>query len=386
MEFEIKPRLMAPGPVPMPQEVLNVLGQQMIHHRAPEFNKTLSRVLDRLKVVFQTSEPVMMLTSTGSGGLEAAIVNLVSECDEVIAVNSGKFGERWGKMAEVYGAKVHWLNVEWGQPVSVSEVESCLQAHPNVKMLLIQACETSTGTLHPIKELSEATKKHNCLIAVDAITAIATTELQTEKWGLDVVVAGSQKAFMLPTGLSFVTLSKKAWELQSQCKTPKFYFNLASEKNANSKGQTFFSSNVSLIKALDCILEKWVTPEGLKAQVAQSKKLSFAATEAIRILGLELLSSNPAPALTAIRTPEGIDGAKLRLHLEEKYQITVMGGQDQLKGKIIRIGHMGHIEDSDLLATIHFLGQSLLDFKVPGVNNELILKAVTTAKTILEGS
>ncbi len=381
--FEIKPRLMTPGPVKLSKQVLSSLSSPMIHHRAPEFNEILDHTLKNLKLVFKTKQPVMMLSSTGSGAMEAALVNTLNHGDHVAVISSGKFGDRWSQIAQAYGLKVTTIDVPWGEPATPEAVEVVLQAHPNIKALCTQACETSTATLHPIKALSKVAEKHDVLILVDAITALATTELDMDAWGLDVVVAGSQKAFMLPTGLSFIALSEKAWKAQAQSNLPKFYLNIAQERDSNLKGQTFFSSNVPLIKALKGILEGWAH-EGLAQQIKHTQRLQQATIEASKKLGFTLLSKAPAPAVTALLPPGEIKAHELQKHLLNKYLVTVMGGQDQLKGKIIRIGHMGAISNNDVLATLYFLAKSLIDCGFD-VSDETLSQSLELATNILNG-
>ena len=377
-------RLMAPGPVQLAPEVLTALSEPMIHHRTPDFEQILRRVLQKLPPIFGTSQPVLMHTSTGSGAMESAIVNTLSLGDEVLAIVSGKFGERWAEMAEVYGLKVHKLNVEWGNPVDPKDVQTLLEKHPNIKAVLTQACETSTGTLHPIQELSQVIHQSSkALFMVDAITAIGADTLKMDEWNLDVVVAGSQKAFMIPTGLSFIALSKKAWEATKTAKIPRYYWDLNKELKANQKGETFFSTSVSLIKALDRVLWRFEN-EGLNKLIHRSKLHATVIRQVCSdIYNMPVFSSSPAHSLTALKIPSGIDGHILRDHLEKKYNITVMGGQDHLKGQIIRIGHLGYIQNEDVIATIHALGLTLADLKASGFTAATVDNAVRTTENLL---
>ncbi len=353
--------LLAPGPVQLHPEVQKILAQPMIHHRTPEFDEILKRVLKNLKFFFQTKNQVFIHTSTGSGGLESVLVNVLSPNDEVLAIVSGKFGERWVDMAEVFGAKVHRLNIDWGKSVEVSDVENFLKKNTNIKIVMCQACETSTATAHDIKALGEVIAKTEALFLVDGITAVGAYDIKMDEWSIDGLVAGSQKAVMLPTGLSFVSLSEKAWALAEKASCPKFYFDLRKERKANQNGETFYSSNVPLIKALDFVLSR-IFDIGLAKHFAQLRRRADFTREIAKIMGLELYSSAPSDSVTALNVPQNIDGVKLRLDLESKYQLTVMGGQDQLKGKIIRIGHMGYILDEHLIETMHRLSLGLKDF------------------------
>lgn len=353
--------LMAPGPVQIPQEVLNEMAKPMIHHRTPEFDAILSETLGLLKKFFCTEQPVYIQTSTGSGAMEAAIVNTLSPGDKVIAVVSGKFGERWRDMAQTYGMNVVTIDVEWGEALKPEVLEKTLSQHPDTKAVLTQVCETSTAVIHPIKEIAKiVNQKANTLLMVDAITAIGVTELLMDEWGIDIVVAGSQKAFMLPTGLAFLAFSKKAWSFVEKSKCPKFYFDIKQEQKANQKGETNFSSAVSLIRGLRVAL-KLMLSEGLKKQITKVEAYAEATRQAGTALGLQVYAKSPSPAVTALVMPTDIDGQKVREHLEKKYNCTIAGGQDQLKGKIIRIGHLGYIGRKEVIETIERLGQTLND-------------------------
>lgn len=353
--------LLAPGPVQLHPEVQKILAQPMIHHRTPEFDAILKRVLVDLKFLFQTNNSVYMHTSTGSGGMESALVNLLSPNDEVLAIVSGKFGERWADMAEVYGAKVHRLNVEWGNEVSVHDVQNILNQNKNIKLVLCQSTETSTATQHNIQKLGEIISETSALFVVDGITAVGAYDIQMDNWKIDVLVAGSQKAVMLPTGLCFISLSEKAWAVAEKATTPRFYFDLRKERKANLNGETLFSSAVPLIKALDFILNR-IKEIGLQKHFRQLHRRADFTRHLAREMGLSLYSQAPSDSVTALKVPTEINGVQLREHLEKKYQVTVMGGQDQLKGKIIRIGHMGYILDEHMIETMYRLALALKDF------------------------
>ncbi|MBC7421195.1 MAG: alanine--glyoxylate aminotransferase family protein [Bdellovibrio sp.] len=352
--------LLAPGPVQLHPEVQKILAEPMIHHRTPEFDLILARVLQNLKFLFQTKNPVFMHTSTGSGGMESALVNVLSRSDEILAIVSGKFGERWADMAETYGAKVHRLQVEWGKAVQVKDVDNLLKQNPKIKIVMTQACETSTGTMHPIEELGKLIATTSALFLVDGITAVGAFPMKMDEWHIDALVAGSQKAVMLPTGLSFVALSEKAWKIAETASTPRFYFDLRKELKANKNGETLFSSPVPLVKALDFILTR-IQEIGLEKHFAQlRRRADFTRAMALKMC-LSLYSEAPSDSVTAINLPASVDGVKLRAHLEKKYLVTVMGGQDQAKGKIIRIGHMGYILDEDLIAGMENFALALSD-------------------------
>lgn len=374
---------MTPGPVPLPSEVLQNLALPMEHHRTPEFLALFGRVLERMKSVYLTKEPVFILTSTGSGGMEAALVNTLSPGDKVLAVVSGKFGERWADMAETFGAKVTRLEVPWGQAVRLEDIQSALEKEPETAAVLSQACETSTGVLHPVREIAKAVGRTKAVFLCDAITALGALPIPMDEWGIDVLVGGSQKAFMLPTGISFVSFSQKAWKLAETSKMPKFYFDLRKEKKANANGESYFSTAVMHIRALDLVLDVFLKA-GMNRVYERIQTLSKATIIGAREMGLRIFPEVPSPSLTAIRTPDGIDGQNIRSEMETAHKVVVMGGQDQLKGKIIRVGHMGAISDDDLLRTLEALAKSLNTLKPDTVKPEKLAAALAQARTVLK--
>lgn len=376
---------MTPGPVPLPPEVLDVLALPMEHHRTPEFEALFGRVLENLKKVFETSERVFVQTSTGSGGMESALVNCLSPGDTVIAIVSGKFGERWADMAEVFGAKVIRHEVPWGKVVQVADIEKLLKANPEAVAVITQACETSTAVLHPIRELAQVTKSHKAVLMVDAITALGALQMPMDGYGIDVLIGGSQKAFMLPTGLSFISFSKKAWALTETSKCPKFYFDIREERKANEKGESLFSTAVTHIRALDRVLSIFLT-KGMHKVHERIQALSKATILAASEMGLKILSEVPSPSVTAILMPDGIDSAKVRSEMEKQSNVIVMGGQDQLKGKIIRIGHMGAISDEDMAVTFKAFAKALNSLKPETVSDAQLQKALSVIESTLKST
>ena len=357
--FTDKYRLLAPGPVQIPKEVLDELSKPMVHHRTPLFTKLFEKTLDDLKFVFRTKQPVMVLPTTGTGAMEASLVNTLSPGDEALFIASGKFGERWATIANQYDITAHILEVDWGTTFDISTINTILDNNPNIKAIFTQSCETSTCVLHDIHSLAKITKDNPGLIlVVDAISSLLAAELPMDEWGVDVVITGSQKSLMLPTGLSFVCLSEKAWEFNKASECPKFYLDLEKELEANKKNMTHFSSSVSLIRALNVSLSL-IKDKGLEHYQKRCEKLQELTLLSLKIFNIEDFASSPIA--TALEVPEGIDGLKLRSHIEENYNVTFMGGQDHLKGKIIRIGHIGDISDEDFLAAMYFLGKSLID-------------------------
>lgn len=358
MKTELPYRLLAPGPVPVPQAVLRAMGEKVLHHRTPQFIAILNQVWAELKTVFATEQPVQIITGTGSAAMEAAVVNTLSPGDEALVVVSGKFGERWAEMCEKLGVKTHRWNVKWGEALDVGKFTTKLKAHPKVKTVFSQVCETSTATVHPIREMAVAVRKTlpQALFAVDAITAVGCMTLPMDEWDLDVVVAGSQKAFMIPTGLSFISMSERAWKAQAKAKLGKYYFDLATEKKHNAKGDSQFSLPTPLVVGLGVVLEQ-VHKVGLERLHRRCWTLSEATRSCGEILGLKVYSHSPSASVTALST--STDSAKIRDWLEKERNITIMGGQDQLKGKILRIGHMGDVRNEDMAALFEALCENL---------------------------
>ena len=354
--------LLAPGPTPVPERALLAMAQPIIHHRTPQFSEVFAEACQLLKFVFQTEQDVLILSSSGTGAMESSIVNLFSPGDEVIAINGGKFGERWGKISEVYNLKVHWVNVEWGKAVDVSVIKGLLDKNPNIKGVLSPASETSTTVTHPVRELAELTKKSDCLLIVDGITAVGVTDIPMDKWGIDALVSGSQKAFMLPPGLAFIALSEKAWKAAEKSKCPRFYFDLKKERKNLAKKTSAYTPAVSLITGLRETL-LMMKEEGLDNVFARHERLARATRSAMEALGLKLLApQNPASSATGVYLPEGLDGKKFVKYIRDELGVTMAGGQDHLEGKIIRIAHLGYIDTFDIITAVSAVEMALEKF------------------------
>ncbi len=352
-------RLLAPGPVPVPKAVMSKMSEKVLHHRTPEFEKILAESWRGLKYVFNTEQSVQILTGTGTSAMEAAVINICSPGDEVLVIVSGKFGERWAEICQRYGIKTETIEVEWGQAVNLDLLAAALKTK-KFSAVFSQVCETSTATLHPIQKMSELIRRESpgTLFAVDAITAVGCLPLPMDDWQLDVVIAGSQKAFMIPTGLSFIALSERAWTAQKTSKCPKYYLDLALEKKANLKNETHFSTPTPLVSGLTAVLNR-IQEVGLGQVAARCEALAGVTREFGERAGLKVYSTSPSPSVTALRTPAGTDGAGLRDWLERERNITIMGGQDQLKGKIVRVGHMGDVRNEDMSALFESLSDKL---------------------------
>lgn len=361
-----KYRLLTPGPVAVPERVLLAMAQPVINHRAPAFIPVIAEVRENLKKVFQTQHDVLILASSGTGAMEAAVSNVLSPGDRVVVVRGGKFGERWGEICEAYGVTASYVDVEWGRAVDPAAVRAAFDRAPDSVALLVQASETSTGVYHPIRELAAIVKeKPQRMIIVDGISAIGVHDIPMDEWGLDVVVSGSQKSWLLPPGLAFIALSSRAREVVRTSKNARFYFDLRAELANQADNQTAWTPAVSLVsglrEALGMILE-----EGLPKVFARHALLANTVRASMRAIGLELLAPDaPSYACTAVYVPKGIDGKALVKHLRDRYNITVAAGQGGLTSKIFRIGHMGAVDEFDTLTAIAAVEMALADLGYP---------------------
>jgi aspartate aminotransferase-like enzyme len=347
-----KKYLLAPGPTPVPPEALLAMAMPIIHHRAPDFLPVLDSAKKGLQWLYQTKNDVLILCSTGTGGMDGAVSNFLSPGDDVLVINGGKFGERWTKICQAYGMKVEEILVEWGHAAKPEAVEAALKKNPAIKAVFVQANETSTGVYHDVKSIAAVVKKTDALFVVDAISALVAHDIRTDEWGIDVMIGGSQKGVMLPPGLAFVSVSDKAWKMADGAKTPKFYFNFKKERENLAKNQTNFTSAVTLIIGLNACI-KMLQDEGLENVLKRHDKLARATRAGAAALGLKLFpKESPSNALTAIEAPAGIDGQAIYKNLREKYGITGAGGQDKLKGKIFRIAHLGYADTFDAITAI----------------------------------
>ncbi|MBI2060875.1 MAG: alanine--glyoxylate aminotransferase family protein [Nitrospirae bacterium] len=353
--------LFAPGPTQLPEEILLEMAQPITYHRGPKFKAILQEVREDLKTVFQTKQDVLVLTSSGSGAMEGAVTNILSKGDKAVVVEGGKFGERWADVCKAYGVQAEVLHVEWGKAVDPAVVRKAVQNGKDVKAVFVQASETSTGVMHPVKEIAEITRSMpDTLLVVDGITAVGVFPVPMDQWGIDVLVSGSQKAFMLPPGLGFAALSEKAWARAKTSNLPKFYFNLSKELESQKKNETGFTPAITLIVALRKAL-KMIKEEGLENVFARHDKLARATREAMKAIGLELFAQTPSNACTAVKVPVGVDGEKIPKHIREKYGITIAGGQSQLKGKIFRIAHLGYYNPFDMVMVMSAVEMTLRD-------------------------
>ncbi|MBA4349163.1 MAG: aminotransferase [Thermodesulfovibrio sp.] len=349
----LKRYLLAPGPTPVPSEILLSMAMPIIHHRSPDFIPVIDSAKKGLQWLYQTKNDVLILCSTGTGGMVGAVNNFFNSGEKVLVINGGKFGERWTKICQAYGLKVEEILVEWGYSIKPEAVEAALKKDPDIKGVFVQATETSTGVAHNVEGLAKVIKKYeNTLFIVDAISALVAHDLRTDEWGIDIMVGGSQKGVMLPPGLAFVSVSEKAWKKNESSKMPRFYFNFKKERENLAKNQTNFTSAVTLIIGLNeaiTILQK----EGLENVFKRHAKLAYATREAVKAIGLGIYSKeSPSNSVTAIEAPQGIDGQLIYKNLREKYGITGAGGQDKAKGKIFRLAHLGYADTFDIITGI----------------------------------
>jgi aspartate aminotransferase-like enzyme len=351
-----KKYLFSPGPTMLPQGILLKMAEPIIHHREAEYKRIYQEVREGLKYLFQTKNEVLVFTSSGTGAMEGTVCNLLSSGDKALVVRGGKFGERWGEICEAYGISVKPIDVEWGEAVDPELIARCLKEDPSIRAVFTQATETSTGVMHPIREIAEITSTYEeTAIVVDAITGIGVFDIPMDAWNLDVVVSGSQKALMLPPGLSFVALSDKAWRLVDRSNLPKYYFNFKRELKSAQKNQNTFTPAITLVIGLRGSLEK-IREEGLESLFARHDLLARAIREAVKALGLELFAAeSPSNALTAVKIPEEIGAAEIKDRFFEEFGVTVAGGQDRAKGKIIRIAHLGYYGRLDMVMVISAL-------------------------------
>jgi len=357
----IKQYLLSPGPTPIPNEVALAMAETMIHHRTPQFNNIFDEARKGLQELFGTKNDVLMLASSGTGAMEASVANLFSPGDKVLVINGGKFGERWLNISNAFGLNPLELKVDWGQAVKVAEVEKQLKTNPDIQGVMIQASETSTTVLHPIKEIAKLTQ-NGPLFLVDGVTAVGVVPLPLDEWGLDVLVTGSQKALMLPPGLGFISLSDRAWEKTKKAKLPRFYFDLNLERKNQQKGSGAFTPAVSLIFGVRASLQM-IKREGVQNVYARHDRLCRATRAAAKAMGLKLLApDDPSAAATGMYLPVGIDAEAVHKYLREKMNVTLAEGQDQLKGKAIRIAHIGYMGAFDVITAIAALEMALRKF------------------------
>ncbi len=370
--------LMIPGPTPVPEKVLLSVAKHPIGHRSGDFSKIIAEINQGLKWLHQTQNEILTLTVSGTGAMEAGMINFLSPGDRVLVGVNGKFGDRWAQIAEVFGLKTERISAEWGQPLDTEEFRTKLEADTDkeIKAVIITHSETSTGVLNDLETINKYVKAHGeALIVVDAVTSLGAYNLPIDDWGLDVVASGSQKGYMIPPGLGFVSVSDKAWKAYENCKFPRFYLDLGKYKKANAKDSSPFTPPVNLMYGLQTSLQM-MQREGLENIFARHRRLTEASRAAVKAMGLKLLAPDNAAstAVTAI-DPAPAEAEKIRATMKQKYDIALAGGQEHLKGKIFRIGHLGFVSERDLLTVISCLEATLIELGVDNFEPKAGVKA-----------
>jgi serine---pyruvate transaminase len=360
-----KYQLMAPGPTPVPSEVLLAMAQPIIHHRTPQYDAVFVEVRAALKRLFQTSAEVVPLACSGTGAMEAAVVNTLSAGDRVVVIRAGKFGDRWLELARAYGLDVLDLSAPFGYTVDAQRLAESLKAHPDVKAVLTQHSETSTGVLHDVQAYAAITRRHDAILIVDAVSSLGIADLAMDAWGVDLVVSGSQKGLMLPPGVGFCALNEKAWRKTKTSTLPKYYFNLTDELKFVAKNEVRFTPAVSIMVGLLEAL-KLLDAEGLANVFKRHDRLARATRAGVEALGLELFAkATPSPALTAVTAPSGVNSETIVAAYSQSHNITIAGGQGEMKGKLFRLGHMGYAAELDTIGALAALEQVLADLGQP---------------------
>ena len=345
-----KKYLFTPGPTTVPPECLLAMAQPIIHHRTPEYRKIFGEVREGLKYVFKTKSEVLTFACSGTGGMEASVSNFLSRGDKAVVVNGGKFGERFGEIAEAFGVEVVPVDVEWGSAVEPEVIGKKLTEDSEIKAVYTTLCETSTGVVNDIAEIGKIVAKSGAILVVDAISGLGAMELNTDEWHVDVVVSGSQKGLMIPPGLAFVSVSDKAWKLVETSKLPRYYFDFKKGRKAQEQSDSAFTPAISLIIGLRQALQM-LKEEGIENVISRHALLAEATRQAMKGLNLELFAERPSNSVTAVEVPSGIDGADFVKRLRDK-GVSIAGGQAKLKGKIFRMAHMGYMDKFDILQMV----------------------------------
>ena len=352
--------LLSPGPTPIPESVLAAATQPMIHHRTPEFSRIFMDVINGIKSIFRTQNDVFILSSSGSGAMETAVVNTLSPGDTAIVINGGKFGNRWGKICHAYGVSVRDITLEWGEPYSKEHLSEELKTNPGVKAVFATLTETSTGTEYDIRGYGEVVSDSDSILVVDGISGIGATACPMDEWNLDVLVSASQKSFMAPPGLSYVSFSEKAWKFVEQSTLPKFYFDAKAAKTSLKRETSPWTPAISLLIQQHEAL-KTIHNIGLEKLIDHHRILGEATRAGILSIGLELLSKSPANILTAVKIPSGLDGELFVRTLQEKYKTHIAGAQEPHKGKFLRIAHLGYMGAFDVITALSAVEMALED-------------------------
>ena len=346
-----KQRLLTPGPTPLLPKALHAMMDSDVHHRTEDFRKIFRGVLSGLQSVMGTKNDVLVLVASGSGAMEAAVQNTLSPNDKTIVCTAGKFGERWVALNNAFGLKPVVVEAPYGSAVSPDQLDQALRENPDARAVFVQASESSTGSMHDIEAMGHLVKRTDAIFMVDAITGLGTMKLDIENWGLDVVIGGSQKAFMVPPGIAFLSISAKAWAHAATSKLPRFYFDLKEERKNAVNGESAWTPATSLMFAMYEAL-KYIENLGMDKLIDNATLLAKAMREAATALGLELFSSSPGNAVTAIRSPRGIDSGMIVKEFRSKFGSIIANGQGSMKGELFRIAHLGYFDFADLFALV----------------------------------
>ncbi|TXD39901.1 alanine--glyoxylate aminotransferase family protein [Lujinxingia vulgaris] len=356
-----KRHLLAPGPTPVPEAARLAMARELIHHRGPAFKAVFEEVQSGLGWSFETDADVLSLTCSGTGAFEAAMINFTRRDSTIVAIGGGKFGERWAEVGRAYGMKVVEVAVPWGESVSPDVLAEVLKTTPEVAMVTVSASETSTGAWHPVEAVARVVREHSqALFAVDGITAVGVQPIPMDAWNIDVLVSGSQKAFGVPPGLAFVAANERAWERYAESDHPRYYFDLGRERDAQQRQQTAFTPAISVVLALQEAL-KLMREEGREALFARHQRNARAARAGVEALGLRLFAEHPANSVTAALVPDEVSAKAVVRQMRDTYGVTIAGGQGDYADRLVRIGHIGFFEGSDMLVAMSALERALAD-------------------------
>ncbi len=355
-----KIRLLTPGPTPLPDRIRLAMAKDMVHHRKDEFKAILDAIQPKLQALFGTKERVLPLASSGTGAMNAAVLNLFEPGDTILIVEAGKFAERWRNIAESRELNIVSIKVTWGETISQEALKEAIANNPEAKGVLVQISETSTGVQHDIEKIAAVTRETPILLVADGVSSVGISPVEMDNWGIDCLVSGSQKGLMVPPGLSMIAFSPRAWKRVCEVKSPCFYFDLKKEFDMQEKGETHFTPAINLIYGLNESISMIEENGGFEAVFRRQYAMTMMVRTAVKALGLELFAKdNYTWGVTSVILPAGVDGAKLLKLMTENYGIIAEGGQDHLKGKIIRMGHMGWVDWADLMAGLFALAACL---------------------------
>jgi serine---pyruvate transaminase len=358
--------LFTPGPTPVPPEVLEALSRQVVHHRGPDFRATLQRCLESLKAVYRTSSDVLLFSSSGTGAMESAVANLCSPGRRVVVVSAGHFGERWIEMAERYGCDVKALRYEWGETPSSDDLGAMLEELGGARAVFLTQSETSTGVVCDVQALARAARPSGAHVVVDAVSSLGAVPLEVDAWGVDVACSASQKALMCPPGVAMASVSEAVWEAEGRSSSPRYYFDWERTRRAQERLDAAFTPAVPLVVGLDVAL-RLLLDEGLEAAFQRHVRLGRACREGAKAMGLELFSPDEerSAVVTAVRMPEGVDSVELVLQIRDRLGVQLAGGQGPLRGKVVRIGHIGYYDVFDVVTALAALELGLVEAGAP---------------------